>query len=65
MTYPSIELIKYHHLLQCSELLKENSEGLLKLPTDKALVEDPTFRRYVELYAKVHRIYIPNLFYSL
>lgn len=34
------------------ELLKEDSEGLLKLPTDKALVEDPAFRRYVELYAK-------------
>nr|WGU11333.1 L-ascorbate peroxidase 1 [Crinum x powellii] len=34
------------------ELLKEESEGLLKLPTDKALVEDPVFRRYVELYAK-------------
>ncbi|KAH0969162.1 hypothetical protein GBA52_028974 [Prunus armeniaca] len=28
------------------------SEGLLKLPTDKVLVEDPVFRRYVELYAK-------------
>ncbi|MCD7471630.1 L-ascorbate peroxidase 3 [Datura stramonium] len=34
------------------ELLKEDSEDLLKLPTDKALVEDPQFRRYVELYAK-------------
>lgn len=34
------------------ELLKEESEGLLKLPTDKALVEDPAFRQYVELYAK-------------
>ncbi|XP_015064203.1 L-ascorbate peroxidase 3 [Solanum pennellii] len=34
------------------ELLKEDSEDLLKLPTDKALVEDPQFRPYVELYAK-------------
>lgn len=34
------------------ELLKGESEGLLKLPTDKALLEDPEFRRYVELYAK-------------
>ncbi|KAJ9172664.1 hypothetical protein P3X46_015878 [Hevea brasiliensis] len=34
------------------ELLKGNSEGLLKLPTDKALVEDPKFRSYVELYAR-------------
>ncbi|KAG9148156.1 hypothetical protein Leryth_014078 [Lithospermum erythrorhizon] len=34
------------------ELLKGESEGLLKLPTDKALLEDPEFRTYVELYAK-------------
>ncbi|CAD6264995.1 unnamed protein product [Miscanthus lutarioriparius] len=34
------------------ELLSEESEGLLKLPTDKALLSDPEFRRYVELYAK-------------
>ncbi|KAK3412688.1 L-ascorbate peroxidase 3 [Eucalyptus grandis] len=34
------------------ELLKGESEGLLKLPTDKALLEDPAFRPYVELYAK-------------
>lgn len=34
------------------ELLKGESAGLLKLPTDKVLVEDPAFRRYVELYAK-------------
>ncbi|CAN4078709.1 unnamed protein product [Withania somnifera] len=37
------------------ELLKEDSEDLLKLPTDKALVEDPQFRTYVELYAKSHK----------
>ncbi|KAM2099600.1 hypothetical protein FF1_026882 [Malus domestica] len=34
------------------ELLEGQTEGLLQLPTDKALVEDPVFRRYVELYAK-------------
>ncbi|KAL9296332.1 hypothetical protein ACSQ67_022228 [Phaseolus vulgaris] len=34
------------------ELLKGDYAGLLKLPTDKALLEDPEFRRYVELYAK-------------
>ncbi|KAF5735940.1 hypothetical protein HS088_TW14G00070 [Tripterygium wilfordii] len=34
------------------ELLKGDSQGLLKLPTDKVLVEDPEFCRYVELYAK-------------
>ncbi|XVE69026.1 hypothetical protein DITRI_Ditri09bG0116600 [Diplodiscus trichospermus] len=33
------------------ELLKTDS-NLLKLSTDKALVDDPKFRRYVELYAK-------------
>uniref|UniRef100_I1LPR9 L-ascorbate peroxidase n=1 Tax=Glycine max TaxID=3847 RepID=I1LPR9_SOYBN len=38
------------------ELLKEDSAGLLKLPTDKALLEDAEFRRYVELYAKVIEI---------
>nr|NP_001295633.1 L-ascorbate peroxidase 3, peroxisomal [Jatropha curcas]ACT87980.1 ascorbate peroxidase [Jatropha curcas] len=34
------------------ELLKGEMEGLLKLPTDKALYDDPEFRPYVELYAK-------------
>ncbi|XP_050229398.1 L-ascorbate peroxidase 3, partial [Mercurialis annua] len=34
------------------ELLKGDSEGLLKLPTDKALVEDPKFRLYTQRYAE-------------
>ncbi|MFS8031491.1 putative L-ascorbate peroxidase [Helianthus anomalus] len=34
------------------ELLKGESEGLLKLPTDIALMDDPAFRPYVDLYAK-------------
>ncbi|KAI3665357.1 hypothetical protein L6452_43981 [Arctium lappa] len=35
------------------EVLKGDSdETLLKLPTDKALLDDPNFRYYVELYAK-------------
>ncbi|KAM7261209.1 hypothetical protein ACFE04_026684 [Oxalis oulophora] len=34
------------------ELLKGDTEGLIKFPTDKALVEDPELRKYVELYAK-------------
>ncbi|KAI7737951.1 hypothetical protein M8C21_015144 [Ambrosia artemisiifolia] len=34
------------------ELLKGDTDGLLKLPTDKALVKDPKFLCYVELYAK-------------
>ena len=40
------------------ELVKGDSRGLLKLPTDKVLVEDPEFCRYVELYAKVSVAYI-------
>ncbi|CAA0827709.1 L-ascorbate peroxidase 3- peroxisomal [Striga hermonthica] len=34
------------------ELLKGGNEGLLKLPTDMALLDDPEFKSYVELYAK-------------
>ncbi|KAL6494844.1 L-ascorbate peroxidase 3 [Orobanche gracilis] len=34
------------------ELLKGETEGLLKLPTDVVLLDDPEFRRYVELYAE-------------
>ncbi|GAB4847554.1 L-ascorbate peroxidase 3 [Ancistrocladus abbreviatus] len=34
------------------ELLKGDSGELLKLLTDEVLVDDPEFRRYVELYAK-------------
>jgi len=51
------------HIQWCSELLKGDSEGLLKLPTDKVLVEDPEFRQYVELYAKVHN-YSVTFFHS-
>uniref|UniRef100_A0ACD5YAT6 Uncharacterized protein n=1 Tax=Avena sativa TaxID=4498 RepID=A0ACD5YAT6_AVESA len=34
------------------ELLKGDSDGLLKLPTDKVLADHPAFRPYVEKYAK-------------
>ncbi|CAI0557489.1 unnamed protein product, partial [Linum tenue] len=34
------------------ELLKGETEGLLKLPTDNALLDDPAFRPFVDLYAK-------------
>lgn len=34
------------------ELLKGDSEGLLKLQTDRVLVEDPKFCKYVLLYAE-------------
>ncbi|KAL9258278.1 putative L-ascorbate peroxidase 3, peroxisomal [Drosera capensis] len=39
------------------ELLEGDTEGLLKLPTDKALVQDPVFRRYAELYAKDEEVF--------
>lgn len=42
------------------ELLKGESEGLLKLPTDKALLDDPEFRRYVELYAKDEDVFFKD-----
>jgi hypothetical protein len=35
------------------ELLKGESDGLLLLPSDKALIDDPAFRPFVEIYAKV------------
>ena len=33
--------------------MEGDKDGLLKLPTDKALMEDPDFVKYVRLYAKV------------
>lgn len=30
-----------------------DTPGLVKFPTDKALLEDPILRRYVQIYAKV------------
>lgn len=35
------------------ELLSGEKEGLLQLPSDKALLEDPVFRPLVEKYAAV------------
>lgn len=35
------------------ELLTGEKEGLLQLPTDKALLDDPVFRPLVEKYAAV------------
>lgn len=34
------------------ELLKGDTEGLVKFPTDKALLSDSTFKNYVKIYAK-------------
>lgn len=35
------------------ELRKGDTPGLVKFPTDKALLQDPVFRRYVQIYAQV------------
>lgn len=37
----------------CRELLSGEKEGLLQLPSDKALLSDPAFRPFVEKYAAV------------
>ncbi|XP_048335321.2 L-ascorbate peroxidase 3-like isoform X1 [Ziziphus jujuba] len=42
------------------ELLKGETKGLLKLPTDKALIEDPKFRIYVEQYAKDEDVFFTD-----
>ncbi len=47
------------------ELLKGESEGQLLLPSDKALLEDPSFRPFVELYAKVWFLLSYQLFATL
>ena len=41
------------------ELLAGEKEGLLKLPTDKALLEDSVFRPLVEKYAAVSTFKLP------
>ena len=56
-TLPSLHFI---FCLCFSELLKGDSDGLLKLPTDKVLADHPAFRPYVELYAKVNQTRIQN-----
>ncbi|KAK9713216.1 hypothetical protein RND81_06G012400 [Saponaria officinalis] len=34
------------------ELMKGDTPGIVKFPTDKALMQDPIFRRHVEVYAR-------------
>jgi len=41
------------------ELLSGEKEGLLQLPSDKALLSDPVFRPLVEKYAAVCIFNIP------
>ncbi|KAI5071054.1 hypothetical protein GOP47_0013305 [Adiantum capillus-veneris] len=42
------------------ELVKGDSEGLLQLPTDKCLMEDPAFRTYVERYAQDEELFFKD-----
>ncbi|KAH7433151.1 hypothetical protein KP509_07G056600 [Ceratopteris richardii] len=42
------------------ELLKGETEGLLQLPTDKCLVEDPAFGPFVEQYAKDEELFFKD-----
>lgn len=43
------------------ELLSGEKEGLLQLPSDKALLSDPVFRPLVEKYAEVCNSFLPLL----
>jgi hypothetical protein len=56
--YGKLESICIHREL----LSSAPKEGLLQLPSDKCLVNDPIFRKYVELYAKVLSLF-PDLLY--
>lgn len=47
--------------LKNRELLSGEKEGLLQLPSDKALLEDPVFRPLVEKYAAVLSHYTIDL----
>jgi L-ascorbate peroxidase len=40
-------------ILLSRELLSGEKEGLIQLPSDKTLLEDPVFRPLVENYAEV------------
>ncbi|XP_057545146.1 L-ascorbate peroxidase 5, peroxisomal-like isoform X2 [Amaranthus tricolor] len=41
-------------------LQKEDKPGLVKFPTDKVLLQDPAFRRYVQLYAKDEKTFFAH-----
>lgn len=43
--------------LNARELLSGEKEGLLQLPSDKALLDDPVFRPLVEKYAAVCKLH--------
>lgn len=43
--------------------MRGETAGLLKLPTDIALMNDPGFRRLVEFYARVWIVDFTNYYY--
>ncbi|KMT09583.1 hypothetical protein BVRB_6g130390 [Beta vulgaris subsp. vulgaris] len=42
------------------ELRMGDTPGLVKFPTDKALLEDPILRRYVQIYAKDEKVFFAH-----
>lgn len=42
------------------ELMKGDTPGLVKFPTDKVLLEDPAFRQFAELYAKDEKVFFAD-----
>ncbi|XP_057545145.1 L-ascorbate peroxidase 3-like isoform X1 [Amaranthus tricolor] len=42
------------------ELRKGDTPGLVKFPTDKALLQDPVFRRYVQIYAQDEKAFFAH-----
>lgn len=51
----SVGAVLFYLLIVNRELLSGDKEGLLQLPSDKALLSDPAFRPLVEKYAAVCR----------
>jgi hypothetical protein len=57
------QLIGLNLILKNRELLSGEKEGLIQLPSDKALLEDPVFRPLVEKYAVVSVYVLQSLIY--
>lgn len=56
-------LLNTSEFLKHRELLSGEKEGLIQLPTDKALLEDPVFRPLVEKYSAVWLCGLMNNFH--
>ncbi|XP_057779050.1 L-ascorbate peroxidase 2, cytosolic isoform X2 [Salvia miltiorrhiza] len=48
-----IVIDELHRLAEYRELVSGEKQGLIQLPSDKALLEDPVFRSYIKKYAAV------------